>query len=104
MHGTVSEKSIAVGYLWWFHAVKRVRSVGFQSKPHLWPWSPVASASFRTQVLTSGVLACLLQGKMYPDLSHFLKKTRSGSFYGWLSLEIMWSSSMFLWLRGRALH
>lgn len=65
-------KSNAAGYLWWFNAVKRVWSVGFQSEPHLWPevsvnraGSPVAWASFRTQVLTSGVLACLLQGKMY---------------------------------------
>lgn len=101
MHGAIPEKSNAAGYLWWFNAVKRVQSVGFQSKPHLWPkvsvnraGSPVAWASFRTQVLTSGVLACLLQGKMYPDLSHFLHRTRSGSLCGWLSLEIMWSSSI----------
>ncbi len=68
--------------------------LGFRVSLISGPGSPVAWASFRTQVLTSGVLACLLQGKMYPDLSHFLQRSRSGSFCGWLSLEIMWPSSM----------
>ncbi len=57
--------------------LKGCRVLGFRVSLISGPGSPVASASFRTQVLTSGVLACLLQGKMYPDLSHFLQRTRS---------------------------